>query len=403
MPPELDTDAMSGPASGGPPSKPPDDAMSRRYIDSDPDPTSSASEGRPRSRAKSAGFDAPPTIEQAFQQAKEEHAKPADEDEEEQTEQPAARTRGKDGRFQGTAGEPAGASEPQPPVGDEAGTEEAAAEPLVSEEEFKGLQAKYAKQPELLLKELNKAFTQKTQALSAERKVIERLEPYVDVIESFEQDPTATIAALAEQQGFDLVPRGTAPPTGQGNGHGQTLTQPAPTDVEEFRKVLGPDLEYLAEPLAPAVTTLIDRKVQAALAAALGPVQHQQQAVIQHVAEEQTAAVMKAFEAKHADWNQHEAAMFDLAQRIEPKGMTELEFLEHLYTIATRTAWEKDKEAKIADGVKQALKRLQRGADTTERRTQPTPNDEVIKGPPRDRAPSFAEAYEAAKRGERWE
>jgi hypothetical protein len=401
MPPEADVDAMSGPATGGPPTKPPDDAMSRPYFDRDHPPEGTASEGRPRSRAKSAGFDAPPTFEQAFQQAKEQHAAPAEDEDEEQTEQPASRTRGKDGRFQGTAGEPAGATEPQLPAGDEPATEEAATEPLVSDEEFKGLQAKYAKQPELLLKELNKAFTQKTQKIAEERKVIERLEPYVDVIESFEADPAATIAALAEQQGFDLVPRGTAPPSG--NGHGQTLAQPAPTDVEEFRKVLGPDLEYLAEPLAPAVTTLIDRKVQAALAAALGPVQHQQQAVIQHVAEEQTAAVMKAFEAKHADWQAHETAMFDLAQRIEPKGMTELEFLEHLYTIATRTAWEKDKDAKIADGVKQALKRLQRGADTTERRTQPTPNDEVVKGPPRDRAPSFQEAYEAAKRGERWD
>src|SRR5206468_11863712 len=101
-------------------------------------------------------------------------------------------------------------------------------------------------------------FTKKTQRLAEERKVIERLEPYVDVVESYEADPVATVQALADQHGYDLVPRGTA----RGHGNGQPAAAATPPDeIAEFRQALGPEMEYLAEPLAPALTKLIDRKV----------------------------------------------------------------------------------------------------------------------------------------------
>lgn len=385
----LDTDAMSGPPAQ--PAKPPDDAMSRPHFDAD---RPAAPEARPRSRTHTP---APDPFQEAVDAAKAAHAAPADDepagDEGIDTDAAPRPARGAGGRFASTT-----VADEDAPAGPATATAAPAEPVLVSDTEFTALQAQYANQPERLVKELNRAFTKKTQAIAAERKTFERLRPYEALVDAYEEDPATTLQTLADEHGYDLVPRGSAKPTGP-------AADPTPTksDVDEFRDVLGPELEYLAEPLAPAVTTLIDRKVAAALTAALGPVRQQQEALVSHAATEQSAAVMTAFGKQHPDWQAHEPAMLALAQQITPKGMTELAFLEHLYSVATRAAWDADKDAKIADGVQKALKRMQRGGDATERPTHATPASDVVKGPPTDRPATFEEAAAAARRGERWE
>src|SRR5436309_381707 len=86
--------------------------------------------------------------------------------------------------------------------------------------------------------------------------------------------------------------------------------------VERFRERLGPELHYLADPLAPAVSELVVDAARAALDEALVPIRTgtdnllaravQQDA---EAAEQHTQAVMTTFEKAHPDWKDHENAM----------------------------------------------------------------------------------------------
>lgn len=50
---------------------------------------------------------------------------------------------------------------------------------------------------------------------------------------------------------------------------------------------------------------------------------------------EQTNVVMTAFTARHPDWKTYEPELLVLAEKVSPNGMTEGEYLDHLYTIVT--------------------------------------------------------------------
>jgi hypothetical protein len=268
---------------------------------------------------------------------------------------------------------------------------------LLSDQEFTTLQAKHAKDPAALLKELNRAFTTKTQALSAERKTFERMRPYVELIDAYEEDPAAVVRALAEQNGLRLA---DVPAK-------ETTTETAATDtavdevMTEFKAALGPELEYLADGLAPAITKLVERLTQTTGEKTVAPLKKQMETLLSKAAQDQTETVMKSFGEKHPDWQEHEAAMLELAQRVQPKEMTEPEFLEHLYATVTRDTWEKDRETKIAEGVKARLAKITKGAEATETREESTPDSQVKKRPvgPVD----FRQAYDDAKRGIRYE
>src|SRR5437870_13341919 len=113
--------------------------------------------------------------------------------------------------------------------------------------------------------------------------------------------------------------------------------------VETFRNELGPELEYLAD-LAPAITGLVGHAVERALDVR----EHRAQQA--KAAEAATTAVMAAFAEKRPDWKAHEPAMLQLAERIAPqRGMTEVEWLDHLYKSVTHQAWEKERAAELAE------------------------------------------------------
>lgn len=338
---------------------------------------------------------APPSFQEAFESAKEEHSKGADatdehappdeastDDVDEEPETPETAAAAVDTET------PAKPAKPVVETG------------LLSPEEFTALQTTHAKDPAALLKALEGAFTKKTQTLAVERKSVERLQSYAPLIDAYEEDAVAVIKLLAEENGLVLVPKGTtaAPATATATGE----TTPAVDAVmDEFRAQLGPELEYLADSLAPAIKGLVQKLTQTTVEEATKPLKAQQETLLTKAANEATESVMATFGTAHPDWKDHEPAMMALAAKIEPKGMTEVEFLEHLYQVATRDAWEKDKDTQIANATKTALAKMQKGAAATETRQAATPESQIRRAPPE--TPTFQDAFEAAKRGERWE
>ena len=104
--------------------------------------------------------------------------------------------------------------------------------------------------------------------------------------------------------------------------------------VETFREQLGPELEYLADGLAPAVTGLVGRAVEHAID------ERARKAEQTKAAEAATTAVMTTFGERHPDWQAHEPAMLALAQKVQPQqGMTETEWLGRNVT-GRRSFWQ---------------------------------------------------------------
>ncbi len=224
------------------------------------------------------------------------------------------------------------------------------------------------------------------------------MQQYADIIDAYEENPEATVRALAKELGITFEAPETKPTAEETDTTVDSI-------VAEFKDALGPELEYLADSLGPAITKVVERLTATTVGKATEPLKKQTETLLSKAAQEQTDTVMKAFGEKHPDWKTHEAAMFELSQRLQPNGtMTELEYLDHLYAIATRETPEaraKTIEQQVAEGVKAAIAKMTKGAETTETRTDATPERHV-----RRRATgaiSFQEAHELAKQGIRLE
>lgn len=274
---------------------------------------------------------------------------------------------------------------------------------LISDAEFTALQATHAADPAALRKALEGAFTKKTQTLATERKSVERLQSYSDIIDAYEADPEALVEALAQQHGLKLVKAGETTTETKVEEKPGPAAQPAPKlsafdDPDQWSEATAAwaKAEALRE-LGESTKKTVDDATR--------PIKEQLAKTTDRAAVEATATVMKTFEGQHADWKTHEPAMMALAEKIQPNGMTELEYLGHLYetvTRASREATAKETEAqRIADGVKAALDKMKKGAETAETKTASTPEHQVRKAP--RGIPTFEEAAEAALRGERWE
>jgi hypothetical protein len=184
-------------------------------------------------------------------------------------------------------------------------------------------------------------------------------------------------------------------------------------DVELFKAGLGEELEFLAEGLAPAVTSLARDVAAAAVGEAVAPLLAQHQVYTDRESEKETAAVMASFTQSHPDWPTHEPAMLALARQIQPNGMTELEFLEHLYA-AVGSAAQEEAEVAAATAAAEAdarraarpevptLREAYEAAKRGEMWDAPAPPPEV-RAVARPAVPTLRDAYAAAKRGERWE
>lgn len=333
-------------------------------------------------------------FQHAFARAKEEHSKAATATDEQALGDGEASTDDE------AAAETDTATDEQPAAS--ATTKTATADTtLVSDEDFTTLSTTHANDPVALRKALEGVFTKKTQALAAQRKAVERFESYAPVLEAYESDPLALIRFLAEENGVELVTKdSTAKPA---TGTATTTETKTAVDgiLDTFRQQLGPELEYLADGLAPAIKGLVESLTKSTVEEATKPLKAHTDQLLTKAAVEQTETVMKSFGDKRPDWKTHEPAMLALAQKIQPNGMTELEFLDHLYVVATRDAWEAGKDTRIAEEVKKALKKMEKGASTTETRQDSTPESQVRRAPAGPL--SWRESYELAKQGVRVE
>ncbi len=263
---------------------------------------------------------------------------------------------------------------------------------LITDAEYSALETKFAGDPKGLRRALEGTFTQKTQKLAEERRSYDRLKPYAELVDAYETDPLETIERLARQHGRTLAVAGETTET---HADIPAASSEAATGlVDKFKEDLGPEYEYMADAMAPALMNL----VKAAMAATIEPLKAQQELIVGKAANDQTETVMQTFEKSHTDYKDHEPAMLALSQKIQPNGMSELEYLDHLYQAVTSTP--AARQQAIAKGVKAALAKMEKGALEAET-DRTTPEHRVTKRPPKN--PSFEESAAAALRGERFD
>jgi hypothetical protein len=272
---------------------------------------------------------------------------------------------------------------------------------LLTDAEYDALEAQHAGDPKAFRRALEGAYTQKTQALAAKRSTLERLQPYTELVDALEDDDPEVAATAVRQLAKEL---GVAlSPGSDGTEVSATETAAATSEelLEKMKAKLGPELDYMAEALLPALQDVL----KDLLVTELAPVRALTKKAQEREAKQQTDTVLSDFQKTHADWKDHEPAIVELMGRFEPTtGATEAEYLDALYTIATApktaTAIKAQVEAGIAKGVKAHIEKINRGSTTAETRLESTADTQVTQRRPANA--TIQQAYEAAKQGIRW-
>ncbi len=266
------------------------------------------------------------------------------------------------------------------------GSPQAAEIDLLSAEEY----AAAKDDPAAMRAALNRAFTQKTQALASERK---KLEAWQAVVDGLQNDPVRTLEILGQQLGVQVVPP-TTPQTAQ------PVQQPSARDqlVTSLKTKLD---EFGLAPLSDEIIRVTEGLAQEIAGQQLKPLQEHTNRLLTDSQQREVATVMQRFETKHPDWKQHEKAMTDLAQRYKPAMdqhgrllVTEDQYLDDLYRLATY-------ETSVKSEAQKAIDRMRAAAESAEPRTTTVTSDKVSHQAPK--GASFRDAVAAAKRGERWE
>lgn len=274
---------------------------------------------------------------------------------------------------------------------------------ILSEAEYGALKTKHANDPDALFHDLNKAFTTSSQKRAERLRLADTLEPYADIIEAFEHDTAATLRELAEANGFTLTKKGevvAGDPKPAAADTKDAVAEALGQFQSSLTEALGPELDYLGEPLAkallPAVKGLVEKLAASTVETSIQPLKAHQQQILSQQADDATDAVMSDLEKKFPDYKDHEEAMVALSRKVQPvEGMTEIEYLEHLYHAVTRDGWEKNKDRLIADAVKKHMAKLSKGAgDEGTTRERSTPDEQVEAGT--DEAVDFDTAWDRA-------
>jgi hypothetical protein len=240
-------------------------------------------------------------------------------------------------------------------------------------------------------KKMQKAFTAKTQKLAAERKEVERLKAYKEFIDKYESDPKATLTELARQQG--ILP----PETAKQEPAKAAAVEQAGEDMQaKLRTLLGEGNEPLADGLAQIFKEGLEKTIDKNLQ----PIKEQQQAAVREAVASSTEADLKAFEQKHADFKEHEQAMFEISKKFVPNPSSPMEvdeYLEMLYKMATVDAV---KSATETDQTKKVIARINKAAASSESKDAAVSESKVT--PAKPKRPTIEEAFEAAKKGVAW-
>jgi hypothetical protein len=249
-----------------------------------------------------------------------------------------------------------------------AGTAEPSVAEFIGQEEFE----KVKDDPAALHKALVKAYTQKTQELGAERQIIA----------AYKRDPEKTLRILADHHKLKFAD--PTPPT------------PGEKTVDEINVILeealGPDL---AGKLKPAFEKLAKRVV----GSEIEPVRQHMDNQLANAALAETSAVMSKFETKYPDWKKHEPKMLEIARSVQPAPGTEaIAYMETLYKLATF-------DLSDADRVRTTVDRIKNAASASDKPSGSVPGNKVSPTPKKFKSvdDAVSAAFEAAKRGERWE
>ena len=249
---------------------------------------------------------------------------------------------------------------------------------VMSQEQFDALKNDPAK----LFKELNKAGTKKFQKLSARTAA---LKPFENFIKAYNENPIAAARALASKLGVKVQ-----------DDEAETRSKQKVATVGEqiatkVKDALGPAYEDLAEPISKAIRESVSLLVDDAVK----PLKEGQDQLISDSAQREAEGVLTAFTEKHPDWKKHEARMTELTRQLPVgEGVSEAQYLEMIYTLATAPGLK-------GDAAKKAAKRMNDAArKSSNDRTVP---DSAVSKSPAGKNPSFGEAAAAAARGEVFE
>ena len=251
------------------------------------------------------------------------------------------------------------------------------------------------KDPDAKLKALNKAWTQKTQKLAEDRKQFteqqEALEPFTDLVKGLQENPLETVKALANHFKIQL-----------GEAESKAEVKEAANELlADLKQSLGPDLEFLADKLAPVFERTVAKLASQAITKEVGPLKKQAQAMQEETVRQQIDANLGAFTKKYPDWKKHEAKMTEIGVRLQPaadpktgKPPTWMDYMEDLYYLAT-------KDGREGDIAKQTVERMKKAAEKTETTEGGVSQNRVTKSAPKEGTWSdkFNQAFEDAKAG----
>lgn len=304
------------------------------------------------------------TVQKAFDQAVEAVGKPLDDT------TPAADKSAEGAPAEPPAPETAATTEPEPAPDAEPKPEAPAEEQFFSDEDFEKLKD----DPVAVRKAMQKAYTQKTQRIAEQRKLIEALD----------RDPINTVKYLARVAGLNIA---------------DPEQKPAAAAKEPASEVKAKLVEVIGEETAEAVLPVVQEIVKATLEQDLEPIRQSHEIQLAERAAKETADTLERFSKKHPDWQKHEAQMMEIAKTFIPRNMTEDQYLERLYVLATA-------DIREADAVKKAAAKLNSSVQAAATSSPDSPAASTKIAPTPQRGKNFDEtlelAFKAAVRGERW-
>lgn len=231
---------------------------------------------------------------------------------------------------------------------------------VMTDAEFRALQTQFPDDPAKQRAALNKAWTQKTQALSAAR---EKIAGQAELLSAIERGDPETVKRLATQAGLTVsekTPATTAT---------ETVEDASAKLLASFAARLGSEYDFLAPTLAPAVMEIAQAVAQQIVATQVAPLKEARDREQAEQATKAVTAAVQTFETTHADHATHRAAMLALSAKL-PIGpaMEYGEYLELLYHAVGR-------EQQIAEAVTgkiDAMNKAAKGAGGAERTAHDT-------------------------------
>lgn len=262
-------------------------------------------------------------------------------------------------------------------------TDEGAEEQLLTDEEF----AKVKDDPQAMRKAMNRAFTQKTQALAERRKQLDRYQRFID---AYEQDPLETLKQVAEQNGYRFVKPEEESTTEQPAKTTGDIEQAGDDAVDILREALGPELEGLADRLAPAIKQLVSNAANSVVEQRVKPLEERSAQSEAAEAKRQYDAALDRLDGRHKGWTKYKDKMVELDKKLTPqKGTTLDEYLDMLYHLASR-------DAQTGTKTKQIVKKINEAAQKSDDPGSGVPTSKVSSLP---EDPTLEEAFELALQG----